>query len=413
MTVVLFAAPYFSENARHFLGTLTGIGGVQVGLVSQEPLEQLPEALRGRVAAHWRVDDALDAGQLAHAGGELSARLGPIHRFLGAIEQIQEALAEARVRLGVPGMQPEQARNFRDKSRMKALLRQAGLPCARHRLVRGEPEARDFAREVGYPIVVKPPAGAASQDTFRADDEPALRAALRACAGGAGGAGAGGDVLLEEFVTGDEHSFDAFVLGGRVVFSSVTRYSPTPLEVMRTPWIQWNVLLPREVRAAEYDDIRAAGAEALRVLGLETGMCHLEWFRRRDGTIAISEVAARPPGAQITTLVSRAFEFDAVDAWARLMIFERFDGPTEPRYAAGAAYLRGQGTGRVRAVHGLGVVERELGALITDARIPQPGQERAKSYEGEGFLIVRHPETAVVEAALRRIVSTVRVELAE
>ena len=32
-------------------------------------------------------------------------------------------------------------------------------------------------------------------------------------------------------------------------------------------------------------------------------------------------------------------------------------------------------------------------------------------YEGDGYAIVRHPETAVVEEALKRIVSRVRVEL--
>ena len=38
---------------------------------------------------------------------------------------------------------------------------------------------------------------------------------------------------------------------------------------------------------------------------------------------------------------------------------------------------------------------------------------RVTSYEGEGYIIVRHPETAVVEQAVSRIVSTIRVELSE
>ena len=57
------------------------------------------------------------------------------------------------------------------------------------------------------------------------------------------------------------------------------------------------------------------------------------------------------------------------------------------------------------------MIERELGHLVTDARLPRAGQEKATSYEGEGFIVVRHPETKVVEEALRRIISTVRVEL--
>ena len=305
-------------------------------------------------------------------------------------------------------MRAEQARNFRDKARMKELLRAAGLPCARHRLAASAEEGWAFASEVGYPLVVKPPAGAATQATYRVDGPDALADALYACAPDAGGA-----VLVEEFVTGEEYSFDAFSRDGEVVFHSITRYDPTPLEVMRQPWIQWTVLLPREIDRPEFDDIRAAGRRTLEVLGMGTGMSHLEWFRRRDGSIAISEVAARPPGAQITTLISRAHDVDAVAMWARLMVFDAFDAPTERKWAVGAAYLRGQGRGRVRAVHGLDRVHAELGHLVTDARVPQPGQPKAASYEGEGFIIVRDGSTQVVADALKRIVATVRVELAE
>jgi formate-dependent phosphoribosylglycinamide formyltransferase (GAR transformylase) len=408
MTLVICAVPLVTENAKSFLGAVTALPGVRAAVVTQEPAEAFPPELRGRLAGHWKVADALDADQLAHAAGELSKRLGPVHRLIGAIEQVQEPLAAARETLGVPGMRAEQARNFRDKARMKELLRAAGIPVARHRLVASAEAGWAFEREVGYPVVVKPPAGAASQATFRVESDEQMAEAMKACA-----PAPGQEALVEEFITGDEYSWDAYSLGGAVRFHSITRYNPTPLEVMRTPWIQWTVLLPREVDDARYDDVREAGQRVLRTLGMETGMCHMEWFRRRDGSLAISEIAARPPGAQLTTLISRAHDWDAVGAWARLMVFDAIEPPAERKYAAGAAYLRGQGQGRVKAVHGLDVVQRELGHLVTDARVPKPGQPKAASYEGEGFVIVRHPETAVVAEALKRIVSTVRVELSE
>ena len=40
------------------------------------------------------------------------------------------------------------------------------------------------------------------------------------------------------------------------------------------------------------------------------------------------------------------------------------------------------------------------------------GQAPTGTYEGEGYVILRHPETAVVERALKHLISTVRVELA-
>src|SRR5215216_1954404 len=167
MPVVVFAAPLFSDNAKRFIEATLRVPDVRLGLISQEPQEHLPPELRARVAAHWRVDDALSADEIVHASEALARELGPIHRLLGVVEQIQVPLAEARERLGVPGMRAEQAHNFRDKARMKTLLRAAGLPCARHRLVTREADALDFAKAVGYPLVVKPPAGAASQATSR------------------------------------------------------------------------------------------------------------------------------------------------------------------------------------------------------------------------------------------------------
>ena len=139
------------------------------------------------------------------------------------------------------------------------------------------------------------------------------------------------------------------MLDGEVVWHSINHYFPGPLEVLREPWIQWCVLLPREVDAPEYREIRDVAGRALTVLGLRTGLSHMEWFRRPDGGIAISEVGPRPPGAQFTTLISWAHDFDLYTAWARLMVFDEFEPQPRP-FAAGAAYLRGQGRGRVRAV---------------------------------------------------------------
>jgi len=194
------------------------------------------------------------------------------------------------------------------------------------------------------------------------------------------------------------------------VWHSLTHYDPTPLEVLEQPWVQWCVVLPREVDDTRYDDIRAVGARALTALGMDTGVSHCEWFRRADGSVAISEIAARPPGAQITTMISRAHDIDFVKAWAALQLYGTFEVP-ERKFAVGAAFLRGQGRGVVTALEGLDVVARELGALVTDYRLPAPGQVPTGRYEGDGFIVLRHHETDGLVTALRRLVSTLRVRL--
>jgi phosphoribosylaminoimidazole carboxylase (NCAIR synthetase) len=405
MKHVVFAAPFFLEATVRFLAAAARLDGVRLSLVSQDPMERLPAALRGEIAGHRRIEDGLDPDRITRAVDSLAREFGPVHRLIGALEQLQLPLAIVRERLGVEGLGVESARNFRDKARMKARLRAAGVPCARHRLVSSGEEAVAFVREIGFPVVAKPPSGAGARHTFRVDGEHELRELV-----GMLSIGPERPMLLEEFVVGDEHSFETVSIRARPVWHSLTRYLPAPLDVLRNPWIQWCVLLPREVDDPRYDDIRREGFRALEVLGMGTGLSHMEWFRRRDGTVAISEVGARPPGAQFTTLMSYAHDLDFYGAWARLVVHDTFDPPPR-RYAAGIAFLRGQGQGRVRAIHGLDRAQQELGPLVVEVRLPRPGAEPSGGYEGEGYVVLRHPETATVEVGLRRLVSLVRVEL--
>jgi biotin carboxylase len=405
MVFVVYVAPNYTENALRFIEKLAALPDARLGLISQEPIEWLSPALQSRIVSFQRVESVFDIAQLLPAAKGLKERQGAIHRIIGAVEQVQVPVAQVREELDIEGMDVETMLNFRDKSRMKDLLRAAGLPCAKHSLAADVAEALHFAEEAGLPLVVKPPDGAAAQSTFKVNSIDELAAVLSQ-----GPPSPEKPLLLEEFITGTEHSFDAYSRNGQHLFYTISNYYPTPLEVLQEPWIQWQVVLPREVEAPEYDDIRAAAFRTLDVLGMQTAMSHMEWFRRKDGSIAISEVAARPPGAQFTTLISRANDFDSITAWARLMIFGEFTPPTR-QYAAGAAYLRGQGQGKVISVSGLDAVNREIGHLFTDVKIPKIGQDKAPTYEGEGFIILQHPDTDVVKEALALIVSKVQVRL--
>jgi len=285
------------------------------------------------------------------------------------------------------------------------VLNAAGVPCARHVLAENAQQARAFADLAGFPMVAKPPAGAGGKRTFRLNHLTDLETLLQRFP-----VQPQDPTLFEEFVSGVEHSFDSVMVHGRPKWYSISRYLPGPLEVLENPWIQWCVFLPREVDGPEFAPIRDAAFRGLSALGLETGLSHMEWFKLRQGRIAISEVGARPPGAQITTLLSFAHDHDFYRAWPRLMIFDEFDAPPR-RYAVGAAYFRGQGKGRVRAIHGLDEAQARYGHLVVESELPRAGQSPSDSYEGDGYVIIRHPESKVMESALQDIVKLVRVEL--
>jgi len=402
MRNVVFVAPFPLDTTLWFVRAAAGLADVRL-------LGVLQEAPRGDDAGLFvdlvTVRDGLDAGQLIEAARVLERRHGPIHRVLGILEALQVQLGEVRRALGVPGTSPETADLFRDKARMKDELRRRGLPCARHRLLRSWSDAEAFVAEVGLPLVLKPPAGMGCKATWRVRTTGELRGALAAIH-----ASPDSPALAEELLVGNEFSFETITVGGQVRFHSLSRYYPTPLEVMETPWIQWVCVLPRDIAGPEWADATELGVRAVTGLGLDTGFTHMEWFRRDDGSLAIGEIAARPPGANIVRMNGIAHDADLYRAWARAVVDDAFDGPWTRKYAVGCAYLRGVGRGRVLRVTGVERAQALVGRLVVEARLPQPGAPRSDSYEGDGHVIVRDPDTEVVTAAMRTIIETIQVQ---
>ena len=403
MANVVFVAPYALDATTRFVGAMCAVSDASVAVVSSDPVEAFPEPIRGAIVGHWRIDDCLDVDQLTGAVVALGERLGSVDRLVAILENLLVPLAHVRERLGIDGVPAGVAHNFRDKGRMKAVFEAAGVPCARSRRVDSAADVQAFAAAIGFPFVAKPLAGVGARNTFRIGDDEQLADWLSSAP-----PVEGRPMLLEEFVRGDEHSFDSVVLDGRLVWHSISRYLPSPLDVLEHPWIQWCVLLPRDLGG--YDGIVGIAERALTALGLRTGLSHMEWFRRADGSDAVSEVGARPPGAQFMTLMSYAHDADMYAAWANLAVHDVFEPPPR-RYAVGAVYLRAQGQGRsIVAAHGLDDVSEATRSRVVEAKLPRPGAAPSGTYEGDGHIVVRDPDTAAVEAALGELVSTIRLE---
>lgn len=407
MVSAAFVAPFLADTTNSFLLAAARTPGVRLGLITTASLDQIPGDIRAALAGHYQVQDGLDAQQLADAVRGLSTQIGPVERIVAILEQLQVPLGQVRDALGIPGMGEAAALNVREKSRMKDVLTAAGLPCARHQLVHHVAQAIAFRDLVGFPIVAKPPDGAGAQATFRLDtlnDFDNWLAMARANPSEAW--------LLEEFLTGREHSFDAATLRGETLWASISDYVPPPLEVVRNPWMQWSVVLPQDISGQEYAEIHRIGPRAINALGVHDAFSHMEWFARPDGSVAVSEIGARPPGAQIGSMIGFAHDINFFELWSRLVLLDEFTRP-DRAYACGTAYLRGMGRGRVRTVHGIDQLQAELGPLVVRAQLPRPGAAAATSYEGEGFVTIRHHDTDVVRAALERIVQVARVEFVE
>ncbi len=403
MRTIIFVAPFPAEASMRFARAYAELKNVRlIGLVQKEP--------RGAAAAPFadfvHVQDSFDVGQMIAACEKVRKKFGGLHQIVGVLEPLQVPLAQARTHFGIPGTDPKTADLFRDKSRMKDALRASGLPCARHQLITSLADGVAFIQKVGLPIVLKPPAGAGCKATWRIRSLEELKSAIEAVR-----PSRDNPTLAEEFLKGREYCFDTLTVKGKVLFENVSRYYPGPLEVTENPWIQWAVVQPREL-TRDLDDAREMGRKAIKALGLETGFTHMEWFRRDDGSLAIGEIAARPPGANFVEMMGFGHDTDMYKAWARAVADNAFDGPFQRKYAVGCAYLRGIGHGKVRSVTGVREANARVGKMAMKSKLPRVGQPKSDHYEGDGYIIVRHPDTEVVKAAVKTLVETIRIEYA-
>ncbi len=402
MRTVVFVAPFLMEATLKFVRAAASLPGFRIVVVTQDGPEKVPQGCH-----HWRVGDGTSVEGIVEAARGVAKQWGGIHRIVGILENIQEQLAAAREILGVPGTTRIVAERCRDKSLMKTVLREAGLPCAKHRLLRSHDEGMAAAKEIGFPLVIKPPDGAGCRSTYQVSSFEELNHVLTELR-----PSPGHEALAEEFITGDEFSFDTITIHGKVLFKNILRYLPGPLDVTRNEWIQWCVVAPRTIDTPEFAPIHAVGPKVNEVLGIHTAFTHMEWFRRPDGSPVVSEIGARPPGAQFTTLMSYAHGRNFYRAWAQAILEERIEIPIERTHAAGCAYLRGPGQGRVARVLNVDKAQERVGHLVVEAKLPQVGKPKNAHYEGDGYVIVRHPDTQVVEQALKIIVETIRTEYA-
>jgi biotin carboxylase len=404
MIHVAFVAPFFSENMRHCLACFADIPGVQLGVITQEHENRLPPDVRECVSAHYRIDDTGNADQIAEGARGIKQQLGGLDQLESYLEMLQVPVAEARDALGLHGISGTVARNFRDKNLMKDVLRRAGVPVARQALVHDAEDARRFVAEVGFPIVLKPLAGLGARDTMRATDDASMSSALNALL-----PSRDNPVQAEEFVRGEEHSFESATVDGKSVWSSSVRYLPSPLQVIENAWMQYCLVMPREIHEPHVKEFAPVNAQALDALGLENGISHMEWFLREDNTPVVSEVGARPPGANIMPMLHAAHGADPWAAWARLVVNKSWEFPSR-EFAAGCVFLRAKGGGAaVQQVEGVEAMKKDLGSRIFDYRLPSPGQPRSTHYEGDGWVIVRHAETSEVVESMRAILSRVQI----
>lgn len=402
---VVFVEPSFPTNQREFVRGLKLAGASVIG-IGERPRHSLDAELAGWIEHYEEVRSVVDAGSMADVVGRLGT-VARIDRLEATVEAHVEPAAAVREHFGIPGTSSRTAYLCRDKPAMKEVLREAGIPTAASAGVGSAEELAAFVADVGYPVIVKPRAGAGASGTVRVDDDASLADAIA-------GAGfeRGASVAVEEFVEGHEGFWDTISIGGEVAHEFVSHYYPNVLEAMRTRWISPQFITTNEVDTAPgYAEVKELGRRVLPALGIGTTATHMEWFFGPKG-LRFSEIGCRPPGVGAWDLYAAANEFDIFKDWAMAVCWGRTEQTPSRKYSAGIIALRPDQDGHITGYEGLETIQAEMGEWVIDSHVPAvgtPTQPVEAGYMANAWIRVRHPDYATLRTMLDRIGEVVQV----
>lgn len=341
-----------------------------------------------------RVENVYNVEQLIAA----AKRLGDPAILVTAQETLLAPVAETNEALRLDAMSPEVVARTLDKSKLKSTLKNAGVQTPRDQIVTNVEEARRFAQEVGFPIVIKPLNGSGALSTFCIRDDEQLARIMELI---------NGPVLAETFVMGEELCFDTVTIANEPQCFTVCRYEPPIIQALEDPTRQWRCVMPRQVEP--YDDFIREGLAAVRALKVGNAITHMEGFMNGASPAGFIDATLRPAGARIGPMFGFAFDVDPYRLWARVAVDGAFDGPLERKFAVGTIFLRGSGSGSVEILDGLETVKQDLAHVIVEARWPRVRFPKSATYTGDGFVTVRHPDANVVREALDFVDKTIRI----
>jgi biotin carboxylase len=309
---------------------------------------------RALVLSHNAADRIVPPAELDRWGAELAvvdtndlaAVLACAHRLAGqrdivgvlpGFEFYVPAAAMVAAELGLPGLTPDAGERVRDKFRMRQALAAAGLAGPAFRPVTGWADLAPAAKQLGFPLVIKPRRSCGSIHVTLVHTLTELCSAYQAITADTTpvlGTSLGPEALVEEFIAGPEFSVEGYVQHGRTSVVSITE------KLVSEPpaFVELGHTVPASLDAGSRHTIRNWTAEVAAALGADCTVFHLE-LRIRDGKPYVIEFGARLPGDRIPSLIELSTGVNLADIFVRL-VTDRPVANTAPGSAARVAAIR-------------------------------------------------------------------------
>ncbi|MCA9686354.1 MAG: ATP-grasp domain-containing protein [Myxococcales bacterium] len=383
---VLFIGPAYPQEMQQFTRGLAEVGAKVYG-IGDSAQGSLPPIVKASLSGYLQVPRIMDEEDVI-GRAEAWLRGHGIDRVLSAWEPTVLLAARMRERWGIPGMSVDTVTAFRDKQLMKERVAAAGIRVPRSVRANTVEQVREAAEFIGFPLIIKPISGAGSADTYHCRSQAQLDEVIQRT-------GHVREVSVEEYIEGEEFTYDTVCVEGQPVYENVAQYLPKPLEARSEEWISPVIITVRDLNQAKIQKGIALGRSVLKALSMGTGFTHMEWFFTPKGEAVFGEIGCRPGGARLVDQMNYTGDIDLFREWARACCWHAFEAPTARKYNCGIIFKRAKGRGRITRIVGLEAYKQRFGQFLVEDELLRPGTHRRDwkaTLMSDGFLMVRHPD---------------------
>ncbi|MBP2000256.1 biotin carboxylase [Paenibacillus shirakamiensis] len=362
-------------------------------------------AYHNQAARIFEIADLEDYASLESAVQSTVQEFGQINLIIAMSEYDLIHAAMLRTQFNIQGTSEERVALYRDKIVMKKRIHSDGLRIPHFLDYQNADEAITFAEKVGYPLILKPRLGAASQGVKKVLNRSELEEALAVIEA----ANESDGYQCEEFIEGHIFHIDGLIQHGELQFIAISQYVNGCFAFSQgIPNGSFIVTdrLPLKNRLTRFTE------EVLHSLELRNGCFHLEVIDRNDSEAVFLEIGARMGGAETPFLTLELFGVNLCEEWIKIDLgtFEPFNIP-ETGIHGGLLQIPEPRVVPAEVVHVKSIIN-EIPEIF-DEQIPAIGEimdGNGSYYHISGRYMFRGNSEAEVEEAIHKAIDLFHIE---
>lgn len=327
----LCIATYF--KGQDFLKTCKALGNT-VYLLTVEKLKDSPWPFEAIDEVFYLPSESNSSDNLDKmiVGLSHAMRSRKIDRVVALDDFDVEKGALIRETFRIDGMGQTTARYFRDKLAMRIRAAAAGIRVPVFSSLFHDESITEYLRTTEAPWLIKPRAEASTTGIKKVNTLDEAWAHIHSL----------GDerhnFLIEQFKPGQVFHVDALSMDGQSVFTRVSGYLATPMEVAHGGGVFRSCVMPYDSPLTQ--SLHIMNNQVLTAFGLQYSASHSEYIRcDHDGELYFLETASRVGGAHIAEMVEASSGINLWSEWAKLETAmarnEHYQIPVQERHYSG------------------------------------------------------------------------------